>query len=183
MYAKHIIILLLSLLMATHAAEARRGEVQKLYIFGMAASFTDTIVHFTPIQELDSAWTDKKRGFLLGREEYSYQLRDYLGTALLMPFRTCIVIYDSSRKKIEKKFARMMRLYSSPAKNERRYDVRHIDGNDFRFRPVDMSAEEQPEEETAAAGHAKKEKDKNGKKGKGGSHKPEAGKGRRAPRG
>lgn len=169
MYAKHTIITILALLLCVSGAEAKKNnQVQKIYIFGMAASFTDTIVHFTPIEEVDSAWIEKKR-FLMGREEYSYQLREYLSSQLLMPQRTCIVIYDKKRKKLEKKYARMMRIYTTPPKKGRSYDVRHIEQKDFRFKSVNMSAtveqRQQAEEEQKAAANASK-KDKKPKKDK-----------------
>ena len=61
----------------------------KMYVFGVAASFNDTIVHITDIQTLDSAWVSSKSKFLLGRESYSYQLRDYIAETLHLyhPFR------------------------------------------------------------------------------------------------
>lgn len=168
MYAKHIIISVLSLFLAIGGAEAKRSsQVEKVYIFGMAASFTDTIVHFTPIEEIDSAWIDKKM-FLMGREQYSYQLRDYLAQQLSMSQRTCVVVFDKSRKKLEKKRARMLSLYTTPPKKGRSYDVRHIEQQDFRFRCVNMSAlvEErlQAEQEQKEAAKAPKKKDKKDKK-------------------
>lgn len=180
MHIRRIATVLLALAMSATVAGAKQRQTQKICIFGMAASFTDTIVHFTPIQELDSVWMDKKKRFLLGREEYSYQLRDYLSAQLTMPRRTCVVVYGLKRKKVEKKYARMMRLYGRPAKNGHRYDVRHIDGTDFRFHAVDMSAsleqmEQEYAERKAAMKSGKKGKDRKGD-GKGMPH------GRRPPR-
>lgn len=165
MYVKHILFSILALLLCVGGAEAKKNsQVQKIYIFGMAASFTDTIVHFTPIEEVDSAWIEKKQ-FLLGREEYSYQLREYLASKLLMPQRTCIVVYDEKRKKLEKKYARMMRLYTTPPKKGRSYDVRHIEQKDFRFTSVNMSATvEQRLKAEAEQKEAAKTSKKKGKK-------------------
>lgn len=39
--------------------------VPKVYVFGLAASFNDSIVYLTNIQELDSAWIDDKNDFWL----------------------------------------------------------------------------------------------------------------------
>ncbi len=159
------IICMLSLLLAVGGAEAKRSssQTEKIYIFGMAAAFTDTIVHFTPIEEVDSAWIDKKQ-FLMGREQYSYQLRDYLAKQLLMTQRTCLVVFDKNRKKLEKKYARMLKLYTTPPKQGRSYDVRHIEQQDFRFHSVDMSAvveqQRKEEEELIQATKAPKKKDK-----------------------
>ena len=61
---------------------AKKVQVPKMYIFGFAASFNDTIVHFTKVQELDSAWIDSKNKFMQSRELYSYQFRDFLTNLL-----------------------------------------------------------------------------------------------------
>lgn len=175
MTIKHIIILLLALTMSTAAgARDKNDQKQKLYMFGMAASFTDTIVHFTQIQEVSNAWMDKKKHFLLGRQEYSYQLRDYMAGQLGLPQRTCIVIYEKKLKKAEKKRARMIEIYNSPTKNGHHNDVRYIHNEDFKFSAVDMSEaieqerlaqEEQKDAEKPAKKKKEKKKDKKDKKG------------------
>jgi hypothetical protein len=169
MILRYLLAALVALLMATGAdAKGSQREQKKIYIFGMAASFTDTIVHFTSIQEVDSAWLDKKRGFLVGRDSYSSQLREYLYGQLQLMSRTCLVIYDTKRKKLEKKYDNMMRLYATPTKGSRQYDVRHIDQQDFLFQRVEMNedseVEELPDEENADGKEAKK-KDKKPRKG------------------
>ena len=80
--------------------EAKKVQVPKMYMFGMAASFNDTIVYFTSVQEIDSAWIEKKNKFLQARQLYSYQLRDYLASAKQMPRRTCIVFADKKLNKM-----------------------------------------------------------------------------------
>ena len=62
----------------TERAEAKRVVVPKMYIYGFAASFTDTVVYFTNVMEVDSAWYETKSKFLLGRNLYSRQLRNFL---------------------------------------------------------------------------------------------------------
>lgn len=73
----------------------------KLYIYGVVTSFNDSTIYFTDIMELDSAWVDSKTGFLYSRDNYSYQLRNYMrknGVA----YPTCITSYAKKRKDIEK---------------------------------------------------------------------------------
>lgn len=48
-----------------------------VYITGVSASFSDSLVYFTNIQYVDSAAVDDK-DLLVGRAEYSMQLKDYL---------------------------------------------------------------------------------------------------------
>lgn len=144
---KIVLTLLVACSLATlslTSASAKNEAVQKMYMFGMAASFNDSIVHFTDILEVDSAWIDSKTKFLLARDSYSYQLRTHLSDNLHMPHRTCIVFYEQSREKLEKKYQQMLRLYMSPKKGSQHFDVRMVERGTFSFSAIDMS--EEPEE-------------------------------------
>jgi len=127
-----------AMLLIVTTASAKKEVTPRMYMFGFAASFNDTIVHFTDIQAVDSVWTDSKTNFLLGRENYSYQLRDYLANQQ-MPHRTCIVVFNKDRKKLEKKFLKLRRLYTQPKKGQRHFDIRYIEAKDMKFHAVDMS--------------------------------------------
>ena len=131
-------------------ANARKQPVQHMYMFGLAASFTDTIVHFTAIQELDSVWIESKNDFLQERDSYSSQLREYLNQKQQMPHRTCIVFYSQKRAKLEKKFQKIMRLYTQSKDGLQHFDVRHIDPQQFHFTTIDLS-EYVAQEEAAKA--------------------------------
>ena len=137
---RQILILLFTIvaLGVNTSVEAKKTKVPKMYIFGMAASFNDTIVHFTNVQELDSAWIDNKNNFLLTRELYSYQLRDFLANSKQMPRRTCIVVANKNRKKLEKKFLKMKKIYTKSKDNKQHYDVRFLDDKEFRFKTVKL---------------------------------------------
>ena len=127
-------------------ALARGDAPQRVHIFGFAASFNDTIVHFTNIQTLDGAWIEGKTDFLMGRQLYSAMLRDYLNKNQ-MPHRTCMVIYDKNLKKLQKRYLKMKKLYLSPGKNARnRNNVIDIVESDFKFTPINMRPD--TEEET-----------------------------------
>lgn len=135
--------------------QAKGSETQQIHMFGFAASFNDTIVHFTNIQTIDSAWIDRKSDFLLGRQLYSNMLRDYLDKNK-MPHRTCIVVYDKSLKKLQKKYLKMRKLYlgtdKKGKKNKNRNIVKDIVESDFKFTAVNMNPEienQQPEQGSA----------------------------------
>jgi len=128
---------------------ARNVAVPKMYIFGFAASFNDSIVHFTDIQEVDSAWINSKNQFLLARESYTYQLRSYLADKLQMPHRTCIVIYNQERDKLEKEYQKMLRLYTTPKQQSQHFDVRMVKDDVFHFYAINMS--DAPDEELLQA--------------------------------
>ena len=136
-YLRQITLTAVIILTATAYVQvsAKNHIVPKGYMFGFVASFNDSIVYFTDIQEVDSIWLTTKKNMLAGRSNYSYQLRDYFNTKLNMPNRTCIVISDVKRKKVEKKYLKMKKQYT---KNSGKYDVRFLPASEFEFQPVNM---------------------------------------------
>ncbi len=121
----------------TMKVQAQNIKVPKAYMFGFVASFNDSTVYFTNIQQVDSAWVSKKKNFLAGRNLYSNQLREYFAQQRNMPNRTCVVVANVDRKKLEKKFIKMKNKYL--VKSKKPYDVRNISENEFKFEVVDMS--------------------------------------------
>ena len=136
--------------------QAKNFVTPKAYMFGFSASFNDSIVYFTDIQEVDSVWFMQKKDILAGRNNYSNQLRDYCAQKLDQPKRTCVVICSEKRKTVEKKYDKMKRKYS-PKKGST-YDVRFISVSDFKFTSVNMS--DGTEEPIAKPEKKKKEKPK-----------------------
>lgn len=132
------------------SASARGVVLPKGYLFGFIANFTDSVVYFTDIQEVDSIWYDKSSHFLLGRDIYANQLRNYFTDNMKMPHRTCIVSFGLSRKDAEKKLVKMRKLYTDKKKGN--YEVRNLNENQFRFSTVNM-------EETIEAPMTKAEKE------------------------
>ena len=88
-----------------------KSKMVKTYVFGFAASFNDSTVYFTDIQELDSTWLNEKNNFLVSRDNYSYQLRDYLANQG-MPHRTCITCFSPKKKDIYKKYSKISDKYT-----------------------------------------------------------------------
>lgn len=141
---KYIVVLCL-MMVGLGTASAKKQQVEKMYMFGMAAAFTDTIVHFTNIQTVDSVWIESKNNFLQDRDVYSYQLRNYLRDKQQSPNRTCIVFYSTKREKLEKKYQKMKRLYGKDKHGVEHFDVRYIMDTDFKFQPVKQEEELQDE--------------------------------------
>lgn len=132
-------ITLAAVLMAAMAylpASAKNYVVPKAYMFGFVASFNDSIIHFTDIQEVDSVWLMSKKKMLAGRSNYSYQLRSYCAQQLGMPNRTVVVVSSTKRKDVEKKLSKMKKEYGG--KNASKYDIRYISTADFQFKTVNM---------------------------------------------
>ena len=113
----------------------------KAYMFGFVANFTDSVIYMTDIQTVDSVWYDSKSKLLIGRSNYSNQLRDYFTNQLNMPHRTCIAIFALTRKEAEKKYLKMKKQYT--VKYAGHYDVKVLNENEFHFTSVDMAPEEE----------------------------------------
>ena len=120
-------------------ADAKQVKSQHMYMFGFAASFKDSVVYMTEIQDVQKVWYDKKTKFLLGRDIYSSQLQEHFKEKMQMPDRVCVVVFAKSLKKAEKKYLKLRKKYLSDAKHTSSYEVRYITTQDFKFEPVDLS--------------------------------------------
>ncbi len=159
-----------------------KSEMQKVYIFGFAASFNDSTVYFTNVQQLDSAWIDTKSKFLLSRENYSSQLGNYLAGKGLQN-KVCVVSFDTKEKNAEKKLNKMVARYSKAPETKKKkqkdanlkanteqapaYILKFIEPSDFTFENIKPY-----EVEAAEAAKAEKEKEKKGKKEKKNDRRP-----------
>lgn len=134
---KYILLALLLAGALPQEMEAKRIKVPKMFMFGFSASFQDSIIYMTDVQEVEGAWYETKSKFLLGRQHYSYQLKDFLANTRQQPNRVCVVMFALTRKDAEKKFIKLRKEYTVKAKGK--YDVRYLTTTDFKFQPVDMS--------------------------------------------
>ena len=63
------------LAIANTPLRAKNYVTPKAYMFGFSASFNDSIVYFTDIQEVDSVWFMQKRKLLA--EKYGIRLSEF----------------------------------------------------------------------------------------------------------
>ena len=103
---KSIKILCSLLLVLTVCSAFSLKGSKSVYIVGVSASFTDSLVYFTEIQLLDSVRLDKNK-MLPERSQYSYQLKNYLENEEGLTNRTCFVYFSNSRKKLQKTINKM----------------------------------------------------------------------------
>ena len=136
-YLKYMLLTLL--VSVAMGAEAKQVQVPHMYMFGFAASFKDSVVYMTEIQDVQKVWYDKKTKFLLGRDIYSSQLQEHFKEKMQMPGRVCVVVFAKSLKKAEKKYLQLRKKYIGDAKHPSTYEVRYITTQDFKFEPVDLS--------------------------------------------
>lgn len=150
---KRYFFLALILLTLCLGMTAKNKTVQKVYIYGFSASFKDSIVYFTDIQELENVSVAERTNFLYSRDTYSNQLRDYLA-GKDQPLRTCIVSYAFDRKHIEKKYLKLKSKYTKKGN----FDIRYLKSDEFKFDKVVPTQVE--EVATEASNDAKKGKKK-----------------------
>lgn len=98
------------------------------YVFGVALSFNDSIVHITDVQYVDSAQIDKE-GFLVKRAGYAYELQGHLEAKLEMPRRTCIIYFAKKEDKATKIFNKVAERFMDDKQN----NVNLLDTLHFKF--------------------------------------------------
>lgn len=133
------LVFALVLLAMTETAEAKRVSANHMYMFGFSASFNDSVLYITDIQDVRGAWYDTKNGSLHGRENYSYQLKTYLEEKKGKSNRVCLVIFATTKKKAEKKYAKLKKKYAG--KDGIIYGLEYLKADEFKFEVVDFSEE------------------------------------------
>ena len=136
-YLKYMLFTLL--VSVAMGAEAKQLQVPHMYVFGFAASFKDSVVYMTEIQDVQNAWYDTKTKFLLGRDNYAAQLKEHIATKMQQRDRICVVVFAKTMKKAEKKYLKLRKKYIGDAKHPSTYEVRYITTQDFKFETVDLS--------------------------------------------
>lgn len=104
------LILIASVVLPALAKAPKDKHKYGVYITGVSASFSDSLVDFTNIQYVDSAAVDEK-GLLSGRAEYSMQLKDYLESNKKLKNRTCFVYYNRKKKNLQKEISKLKQKY------------------------------------------------------------------------
>lgn len=138
-YLKYILLTLV-ICVAT-GANAKEVQPPHMYMFGFAASFKDSVVYMTEIQDVQGAWYENKTRTLLGRDNYSSQLKLHFKEKMMMPDRVCMVFFATTMKEAEKQYLKLRKKYLGDAKHPSTYEVRYLSQQDFRFEPVDLSEE------------------------------------------
>ena len=129
-------ILLLVVALTALGASAKPIKTNQVYMFGFSASFKDSVIYVTDIQNVPGTWVESKNKFLLLRDEYSRQMKDYLEEKLQQEKRVCVVFYYLKKKKAEKEFLKLMKKY------KKGYEVRYVNEKDFKFEAIDMSEQQ-----------------------------------------
>lgn len=129
MKTKNVILTLFALLLSTVASAALRPKT--IYVYGFAASFNDSTLYMTDIQQVDSAYLDTKTKFLYSRENYSSQLRDHL-EKLGFKEATCVTSFATTKKKAQKKYLALRKKYLESGS----YNINYLKAPEFVFKAI-----------------------------------------------
>lgn len=124
-FVKVFVSLLVVLSICT--ASTMENKKKGMYIAGVSASFTDSLIYFTDIQFVDSVELGKDK-LLPMRGQYSDQLDNYLEQKLGLENRTCFIYFDEKKSKVEKAIKKMKGKYQKEGKV-----VIKETGADFKF--------------------------------------------------
>ena len=127
---------LFALLCATAAFSASKQAT--VYLYGISTSFNDSTLYVTEIQALNGAWVENGTHFLVGRDNYSYQLRDYL-RAQGTPNPTVVTVFALKQKDIEKKMVKLKKKYFAKGT----YQIRQLSTAEFQFKPISPLKEDE----------------------------------------
>ena len=121
------IVASLFIVLAMCTASTLENKKNGMYIVGVSASFTDSLIYFTDIQFVDSVNVDKNK-LLPMRSQYSDQLENYLEQVKGMKKRTCFIYFNEKKSKLEKNINKMKENYQKEGKSI----LREL-GDEFKF--------------------------------------------------
>lgn len=106
----------------------------KIYMFGFAASFNDSTVYLTDIQTVNAYLVNNRTKFLANREDYSYQLRNYLQSNGLEAYPTCITMFAENEKDATRKYLKLKERYEE---SKKKYSIKSLKDSQFKYTPVE----------------------------------------------
>ena len=102
---------------------------QTVYMYGIANALGDSTYFVTDIHTIPDAQILKRQGFLLYRESYGIQLKQYLEGVLGNNSQTVAVIFDTDAKRLAKRFAKLKKKLLK----RKNAILLTIGSNDFQF--------------------------------------------------
>jgi hypothetical protein len=122
---KFLVSLFLVLMVCT--ASTLEDNKKGMYIVGVSASFTDSLIYFTDVQFVDSVTLNSEK-LLSNRSQYSEQLEEYLKMREGGKNRTCFIYYNKKKASLEKMVKKMKEKYQKDGKS-----ILKETGSDFKF--------------------------------------------------
>ena len=118
---KSLLILFLAVTALCSTANAKGDKDEVVYMFGASISFSDSVVYFTEIMPVEGATLDEKTKFLLHRQYYAYELKDYMNFQENKPGRTSMIYFSTKRQKLVKTEAKLKKKLVEKDKKTVRY--------------------------------------------------------------
>ena len=104
-----LIAMALMAILFCSAFTLKEKKTEGVYLFGIAASFNDSVVYFTPVQLVDSVKLEKS--FLPRRSDYAYQLKNQIEQATGKSDYTCMIYFNKNKAKLEKEALKVKSKY------------------------------------------------------------------------
>lgn len=111
----------------TNAPSKELRVMPQIYAFSVGTSPTDSVVYMTDVLILKDAQIVKKTKFLVGRQDYSAQFKNFLAE-LELPNRTCATMYHLNHKKAFKEYDKLKKSLM-----KRGFTIKVIDQTEFRY--------------------------------------------------
>ena len=108
----------------------KKPEMKSIYMFGFAASFSDSVSCQTQVQRMDSAWLDN-HGFLIDRSLYSLQLQSYVEQMEGVKNPVCTIFFNKKERRIRKLWQKLKKRYDA----EQNLIHRDVPVEKFSFKP------------------------------------------------
>lgn len=116
------------------AFSLRKKGAKQVYVMGVSISFTDSLVYLTDVQAMPDVKLTRE-GFLPLREDYSYQLRNYLESKDGNRNHTCITYFSEDKARLRKKAALLTRKYM----NDHSVVIQRLGKDEFQYtKPEEM---------------------------------------------
>lgn len=113
--------------MLCSAFSLKGNKKKEVYMAGVAASFTDSLIYFTDVMLVDSVTLNKHKLLPL-RMQYSEQLSNYLYQKHGLKNRTCFIYFDTKKDKVKKTINKMKEKYTKKGNSQ----LRQVDA-EFKF--------------------------------------------------
>lgn len=82
-----------------------------VYMYGIGASFTDSVAYITEVQPVEPAYIETSTGFLYDRSLYALQLRNLLEEQYGIKDPTCVVFFSKKKRSMERSREKIKKGY------------------------------------------------------------------------
>lgn len=118
-------------------AKNDNAKLDTAYIFGFAIPLDGGTIYITDIQKLKVYHENNHSRFLIDRDDYAYQLRDYLTATTKEELPTCVILFAYEEKDAIKKYLKLIKNYTN--KKIETYPLIKLTPDKFKFKTVEIN--------------------------------------------